>query len=719
MNRQRIIKILRPLILSTLIAFALNARANAESDPYTRVVRLNYVDGKVTFSPSGSDEWVYAYINRPLTSGDQLWTDTQSRAEMHNGSTALRINSQTNFKVLALDDTTTQFQLTQGTLSFHVRTLAKDQFFEIDTPNFAFQVNRPGQYRIDVDPDHNISTVLIREGSGIVSGQDNNSYTLNSGQKFTFAESNLRLINAEYDTPDDNFDTWVAARNRREDKSTSSRYISREITGYEDLDAYGTWRQDPTYGDVWVPTIRATDWVPYSNGHWAWVAPWGWTWIDDAPWGFAPSHYGRWARINSSWGWVPGAQNTAPAYAPALVAFISTPSSESKDIAWFPLAPGEAYRPAYHATPHYLNLVNNRVTINQVQINTNITQVYINQQAPHAITAVPVNSFVKGHSVQQASIRVPSHYDHPSAKQMVVVGAPLALAPTQQSFTGHSAPATMPPARTHFNRPIIATRMVTQPSALHLHDIQLEKTGQQPHAITSEKTHLVHASSPLIVVVERGHAKSAPTPALPAPSHLSSPATATQHPQEKPTFFPAEEKEKLPHPIPNTAHEPFNRNPPQDMPHPSQHDHGIPPKMTHDHPKEPHEHLRVETHSQEPLSIPPHHDHSRHLEQESAAHPAQVQERNEHNRHEDPEPKHAITPAKPESKHPAENVPHPESKAHHEAPQAQPKPQHPEETLHKVPPAHRPEVVAPDEHHKEPIHEHHKDDKEPHEHEKP
>lgn len=65
--------------------------------------------------------------------------------------------------------------------------------------------------------------------------------------------------------------------------------------GYEGLDQYGRWDNQPGYGQVWMPTTVAVGWAPYHDGHWAWIAPWGWTWVDDAPWGFAPYHYGRWA----------------------------------------------------------------------------------------------------------------------------------------------------------------------------------------------------------------------------------------------------------------------------------------------------------------------------------------------------------------------------------------------------------------------------------------
>ncbi len=63
-------------------------------------------------------------------------------------------------------------------------------------------------------------------------------------------------------------------------------------------------------------------WAPYRNGHWAWIDPWGWTWVDDAPWGFAPFHYGRWTVVDDRWGWVPGPVRQRAVYAPALVAFI-------------------------------------------------------------------------------------------------------------------------------------------------------------------------------------------------------------------------------------------------------------------------------------------------------------------------------------------------------------------------------------------------------------
>src|SRR5258708_2846899 len=103
------------------------------------------------------------------------------------------------------------------------------------------------------------------------------------------------------------------------------RWVSPETRGYQDLGAEGAWTQPPSDGPVWSPANMPADWAPYRHGHWAYVEPWGWTWIDDASWGFAPFHYGRWARDHDRWGWYPGAVVERPVYAPALVAFVGEP----------------------------------------------------------------------------------------------------------------------------------------------------------------------------------------------------------------------------------------------------------------------------------------------------------------------------------------------------------------------------------------------------------
>ena len=250
----------------------------ASADPPSRVARLGSMTGAVSFSPAGENDWVRATINRPLTTGDRLWADTGARAEIQVGGAMIRMNAGTGISVLNLDDRIAQLQLTQGTLNVRVRRLEPNQVFEVDTPNLAFTLRQPGEYRIDVDSDGNATTIVVRKGQGEVYGEGA-AYVVDSRQPYRFTGTGLR----EYQYVDaprlDEFDRWSSERDRRYDNSASARYVSQDVVGYQDLDANGTWRVDAAYGNVWIPTRVATDWAPYRDGHWAWVDPWGWIFI--------------------------------------------------------------------------------------------------------------------------------------------------------------------------------------------------------------------------------------------------------------------------------------------------------------------------------------------------------------------------------------------------------------------------------------------------------
>jgi hypothetical protein len=166
-------------------------------------------------------------------------------------------------------------------------------------------------------------------------------------------------------TRSDDFLLWVEKSDDQPPSAPpSSRYVSSQTTGYDMLDRYGRWDTLADSETVWFPTSVPDDWAPYRFGHWDSIAPWGWTWIDDQPWGFAPFHYGRWINVDGHWGWVPGAVVPHPVYAPALVAFIDTPGDSDGDpdggpgVGWFPLGPDDDYAPWYDAGPAYVDGVN-------------------------------------------------------------------------------------------------------------------------------------------------------------------------------------------------------------------------------------------------------------------------------------------------------------------------------------------------------------------------
>ena len=386
----------------------LGAHAIAQTDPPGRVGRLNHAQGAVTFSPAGDNEWIDAELNRPLTRGDRLWTDKGSRAEMQIGSSAVRMDGQTQIEILALDDQSAQLSVTQGTVYVRVRSLPEGENFEIDTPNLAYRAAYPGDYRIDVDAARGSTRVTIHSGTGAVYGEGGQALPLGGGQQITFRGRGLVQLAAQESPPQDNFDRWAAERNRREDQSVSARYVPREVVGYQQLDAHGQWSQDATIGPVWHPQGTAANWAPYRHGRWDWIAPWGWTWIDDAPWGFAPFHYGRWATVGSRWAWVPGRIGLRPVYAPALVAFIGGGSggvnwsisigSGRPGVAWFPLAPGESWQPGYRASPIYISNINRNMSL------TNAS--YAHQRRPDALTAISAEDFHRGRPVRGSLLHV-------------------------------------------------------------------------------------------------------------------------------------------------------------------------------------------------------------------------------------------------------------------------------------------------------------------------
>jgi hypothetical protein len=430
----------------------------AAQDPPSLAGRLSFVQGSVSFQPGGVDEWVPATVNRPLTTGDQVFSDEGSQAEINLPGAAYRLGSRTAFQFLNLDDRNVQARLSEGALIVRVRDLDSANL-EIDTPNLAFTITAPGDYRIDTNPDTFETYVTVRNGEGQVLG-NGGSFTLHPREQAVVSGQDQSSRYQIYAAPEmDDFDRWSMDRDQRYSRGTSARYVSPYVVGAEDLDNYGDWRPSPEYGNVWIPRAVPAGWAPYQFGHWAWIDPWGWTWVDDAPWGFAPFHYGRWAYVGGTWGWVPGPLAVRPVYAPALVAWfggggfsIGVSFGGAPSVGWFPLGPRDVYIPAYRATPTYVSRVNvtNTTVINNVTV-TNVYNNYVQRGAvpvsnyayrtvPGAVAVVPQTALVSARPVQQVVTRVA-----PSQVSSVVEVRPAPpVAPQVTSVLGRPAVASVP-----------------------------------------------------------------------------------------------------------------------------------------------------------------------------------------------------------------------------------------------------------------------------------
>ncbi|MBX3618444.1 MAG: hypothetical protein KF891_00415 [Rhizobacter sp.] len=387
------------LVLAALLAMP--AHAADDVDPPGRVGRLAELNGQVWLYAPDSNEWIEAVRNRPVTTGDRLSTEADGRAEVRIGSTVLRLAPGSELEVLQLDDDHVSLQLHGGSVSARLRTREAADEFSLRTDEGRFRTEQAGRYRFDRVDD--TSSATVQDGQALYESEGT-ELAVQPGQRIEFWKDRGVPQYSITEPRRDDFSNWVASLDARDARGVSTRYVSPEMTGVEDLDRYGRWEPQTEYGAVWIPRTVVAGWAPYRMGHWAWVRPWGWTWVDDAPWGFAPFHYGRWVWYRNAWCWAPGRYVARPVYAPALVAWVggsnvsvSVTVGSAPTVGWFPLGPREVYVPGYHVSPRYVRNVN----VTHVTNITNVTTIinnpgkvmagtrYVNRGLPNAVTVVP------------------------------------------------------------------------------------------------------------------------------------------------------------------------------------------------------------------------------------------------------------------------------------------------------------------------------------------
>ena len=450
--------------------------ADDSQNPPTRVGRLSYLDGSVSMQPGGTGDWGAAAKNRPVTIGDKLWTDKDSRAELQAGQASIHLGSMTALSFLNLDQNVIQMRLAEGHVNIRVRELRQGETYEIDAPNLAFTVREAGAFRVDVNENGDYTSVTVIRGNGEIAA-GGQTYPLNAGERgdISGSDQNVKYIPGSASEPDA-LDRWAQERNIKEDQSPSARYVNRDTVGYSDLDDYGTWKEEPEVGNVWVPNNVAPDWAPYSDGSWAYVAPWGWTWVGYEPWGFAPYHYGRWNYFGSYWGWCPGPIYAPPYYGPAFVGFLGGGFGFGVGFGfgwgggygWFPLGWGEPFRPWYHCGPGYWNHINVYNThFNHFNDFHNVNNYrnfnYRYARNTNAVTVASHNTFVNGQRINRGN----THLSASTLRNARVTG--VNASPTRASYFGssnmHGRVAT--PSASVQNRSVVA-RSTPAAAASHM-----------------------------------------------------------------------------------------------------------------------------------------------------------------------------------------------------------------------------------------------------------
>lgn len=391
--------------------------ALAEDGIPLRAGRISLVQGNAGYRPVGG-EWFDAAMNLPVAAGTALRTGDKGSAEFRLGAVAVALAGGSQIEIAHLEPHLVRLTLEHGRVGLVVRELGDGDNIEINLPNGAVRLLEPGHYDIRVGSDSAAARIAVFDGRAHFTAGGDDS-TIAPGSTVRLDGVTTTATRFEPARPD-SFDTALQAR-VSEDESTASRiHLSPELAGLAELDQSGDWRAVDGYGVAWFPESMPDGWAPYRDGSWRWIPPWGWTWIDHASWGFAPSHYGRWARIDDSWAWVPGKPVADPAYAPAVVAFIGTPGvglsyadAFTPAIAWFPLGPDEVYWPGFTRDTDLIRHLNaadvDDLSVIRLADNGGLPPAISNAdyQNRRFTSAVPRSVFMAGQQIAPALLSIP------------------------------------------------------------------------------------------------------------------------------------------------------------------------------------------------------------------------------------------------------------------------------------------------------------------------
>jgi hypothetical protein len=379
------------------------AESDDVPDDHVTPPRLAVVEGNVQFWRPGDDAWEPAQLNAALAEGDAINVGDDGTVELQTGPRDfVRLRAGTLLTLVSHDPGMMHFQLGSGTASFDLRSSRPGQLVRIDADTANIVVGGRGYYRVETR-DGETRLAVRSNGQATLTFADGRSRSVGTGEEIVVREGGGGVV--VHGAPAlDSWDRWNDARSDYYAAAAANRYVPDDVYGAADLDQYGRWQEDRTYGWIWVPVV-ASGWAPYSTGNWRWDPFYGWTWIDVAPWGWTTSHYGRWVHVGFGWAWAPGPRRVRVAYAPALVSF----SYFDGGMSWFALGWGEPLvpwwgRPGFRGSHWWGGWGGPRVT---VRIGGHV---HSNRNIHNAVITVRDAEFGRRH-VRGSSMAVPSHVE--------------------------------------------------------------------------------------------------------------------------------------------------------------------------------------------------------------------------------------------------------------------------------------------------------------------
>jgi len=297
------------------VLFALSAFAFASGAPAVRIVRLSLAQGDVQIDRNAGDGWEQAINNMPVIGGARLYAAENSRAELEfEDGSSVRLAGPAQITLTELSTApdgslVNVIQVDSGEVYVNARMQHHEQFRILAPSSESFAITKPSHLRFTVD--QQTASLAMMDGEAIVQASAGNP-KVHSGETYNYIlgqpESAARLNSV----PQEPEDAWDQQRNSYNDQNASAgaQYSGSDdanAPGVADLGAYGTYSDQPGYGEVWQPNGVGLDWDPYDNGAWSYYPDWGWTFVSGYPWGWAPFYYGNWCYLGGrGWWWRSG-----------------------------------------------------------------------------------------------------------------------------------------------------------------------------------------------------------------------------------------------------------------------------------------------------------------------------------------------------------------------------------------------------------------------------
>jgi hypothetical protein len=305
------------------------APASAQDAAGESPAHISVVDGAALLERDGRSE--SAPASMPLLAGDRVRTQNGRVEILFNDGSTLHLDTNT----LVDFQSDEVIRLLDGRVRLNIVVSGganRSVAYRVDAPSAWVQIARPGEYRISVlgpgseARESEVELAVLRGAADLVNEDGRTS--LGAGERaFARAGAGPSASYVFNSASWDAFDRWSEGR-RDSRLGVSTQYLPDTVQSYATtFNQYGSWQNEPTYGSVWYPRVRA-GWRPYYYGRWTTLRPWGWTWIGSDPWAWPTHHYGRWGFSAGAWFWIPGRT-----WGPAWVSWAYAPGY----VSWCPL----------------------------------------------------------------------------------------------------------------------------------------------------------------------------------------------------------------------------------------------------------------------------------------------------------------------------------------------------------------------------------------------